>query len=128
MLEVLSGIFRHPAQPPGDDMPGTVSASSRRFWRDSSGRFRQRPEQPPVPEIDDILSLSDAVVSIVASSRPIGRDVTREQAMMPRNRPRSAEAAPFVNEVSFECRPDCRCITCHPYEPPWWRTRRNRRR
>lgn len=131
VLEVFSGIFRHPARPPADDPSGPGSGSERPYWRDRAGKFTRRPEQPPVPEVDDVLTLDDAADSAARGTSKLGatgRDVTGEHMKTPRPAPRPAEnAAAFVNEVSFDCRPDCRCIRCRPYERPYWIGRRRRR-
>lgn len=118
VLEVLSGIFRPPAQPPGDDVPGPAAERQRRSWRDRSGRFARRPEMP-VPEIDDVLSLADAADAaapkVGGPVRAPGRDYTGEGLRAPRRAQRPAAEAPFTHKVSFPAR----TIPCD--DPRRWR-------
>ena len=123
---------REPGSSPEVPPDGSRRSASSRDRR--TGRFTRRPEQPPAPDDDAVLSLATAADAAgPATGGPVrsrGRDLTGETMRSARPAPRLTESA-HVREITFTAPDhgeDCRCYRCHPYERPPWLPRSRRRR
>jgi hypothetical protein len=107
-----------PEPRPLDELPPPAPSRSASSRDPKTGRYRQAPEVPPVPEVDHVLTLADASratgMTSTRTSRTTGRDVTGETMRSARPAPRPAESA-HVLEMAFPAR----TITCD--DPRRWR-------